>query len=188
MLLSLSLQYEYPGDVDDEGNPTTRPGKLSDYFPNPYPNEQAAKFANNGKYFSNCKTSFSLSPSGALPPDLSFIVLGRHGEEDYIFSLLTGYYDPPAGIEIREGQAYNPYFPGGTISMPQQLFDGGIEYEDGNSIIYTIFNYCCLSSLVFFFFLFFLSILLGTPATVSQMAKDVTTFLRWTSGKTYTGA
>ena len=132
--------------------------------------------------------SLSLSPSGALPPDLSFIVLGRHGEEDYIFSLLTGYCDPPAGIEIREGQAYNPYFPGGTISMPQQLFDGGIEYEDGNSIIYTIFNYYCLSSLVFSFFLFFLSILLDTPATVSQMAKDVTTFLRWTSGKTYTGA
>lgn len=44
----LAEEYEYPGDPDDEGNPTTRPGKLSDYFPNPYPNEEAAKFANNG--------------------------------------------------------------------------------------------------------------------------------------------
>lgn len=43
-------EYEFPGDPDDEGNPTTRPGKLSDYFPNPYPNEEAAKFANNGTY------------------------------------------------------------------------------------------------------------------------------------------
>ena len=68
---------------------------------------------------------------GALPPDLSLVVLARHGEEDYIFSLLTGYYDPPAGIEVREGLAYNPYFPGGSIGMPQQLYDGGIEYEDG---------------------------------------------------------
>lgn len=40
----------------------------------------------------------------------------------------------------------------------------------------------------FLSFFLFLSILLGTPATVSQMAKDVTTFLRWTAGKTYTGA
>ena len=44
------------------------------------------------------------------------------------------------------------------------------------------------SLLSYFFLSFFLSILLDTPATVSQMAKDVTTFLRWTSGKTYTGA
>ena len=42
-------EYEYPADPDEEGNPTTRPGKLSDYFPNPYPNEEAAKFANNGE-------------------------------------------------------------------------------------------------------------------------------------------
>ena len=41
-------ELEYPGDPDEEGNPTTRPGKLSDYFPNPYPNEEAAKYANNG--------------------------------------------------------------------------------------------------------------------------------------------
>lgn len=42
-------EYEYPDDPDEEGNPATRAGKLSDYFPNPYPNEEAAKFANNGE-------------------------------------------------------------------------------------------------------------------------------------------
>jgi ubiquinol-cytochrome c reductase cytochrome c1 subunit len=42
-------EYEYAADPDEEGNPTTRPGKLSDYFPNPYPNEEAAKFANSGE-------------------------------------------------------------------------------------------------------------------------------------------
>ena len=41
-------EYEYPADPDEEGNPTTRPGKLSDKFPDPYPNDEAAKFANNG--------------------------------------------------------------------------------------------------------------------------------------------
>ena len=54
-------------------------------------------------------------------------------------------------MEPREGMSYNPYFPGGWISMAQQLFDEMLEYED------------------------------GTPASVSQMAKDVSTFLRWTS-------
>lgn len=42
-------EYEYPDDPDEEGNLVTRKGKLSDYFPNPYPNEEAAKYANNGE-------------------------------------------------------------------------------------------------------------------------------------------
>lgn len=120
---------------DDTGAMFERPGKLSDKFPKPYANDEAAKAANNG----------------ALPPDLTFITSARHGGEDYIFSLLTGYCDPPAGIEVREGMHYNPYFPGGAISMARSLFNETIEYED------------------------------GTPATASQLAKDVVTFLRWSA-------
>jgi ubiquinol-cytochrome c reductase cytochrome c1 subunit len=48
---------------NDEGNMFQRPGKLSDTFPNPYPNDEAAKLANNG----------------ALPPDLSLIAFARKG-------------------------------------------------------------------------------------------------------------
>ncbi len=48
---------------DDEGKPQKRPGKLADYLPSPYENEQAARAANQG----------------ALPPDLSLIVRARHG-------------------------------------------------------------------------------------------------------------
>jgi len=44
---------------------------------------------------------------------------------------------------------YNPYFPGGGIAMARTLFDGLVEYDD------------------------------GTPATTSQMAKDVVHFLQW---------
>ena len=61
-----------------------RPGKLSDYFPKPFANDAAAAAANNG----------------AIPPDLSYIVLARHGNEDYIYHLLNGYCDPPAGIVV----------------------------------------------------------------------------------------
>jgi len=121
---------------DDEGNMFERPGKLSDYFPNPYSNEEAARAANNGAY----------------PPDLSFIVSARKGGEDYVYSILTGYReDPPAGIELREGLHFNNYFPGQAIAMAQQLYPDVVEYDD------------------------------GTVATVSQMAKDVSTFLRWAS-------
>lgn len=127
-------ELEYDDEPDDEGNPRKRPGKLADYIPGPYANEQAARAANQG----------------ALPPDLSLIVKARHGGCDYIFSLLTGYPDePPAGVSLPPGSNYNPYFPGGLIAMGRVLFDGLVEYED------------------------------GTPATTSQMAKDVTTFLNW---------
>uniref|UniRef100_A0A4D5R9E5 Cytochrome c1, heme protein, mitochondrial n=1 Tax=Scolopendra viridis TaxID=118503 RepID=A0A4D5R9E5_SCOVI len=118
---------------NEAGEMFLRPGKLFDRFPNPYPNEEAARAANTGAY----------------PPDLTLIVLARHGGEDYIFSLLTGYCDPPAGIEMREGLHYNPYFPGSAIGMAQALYNEVIEYSD------------------------------GTPATASQLAKDVCTFLKW---------
>jgi len=120
---------------DEEGNMFKRPGKLADRFPSPYPNEEAARAANGGAY----------------PPDLSYIVQARHGNEDYVFALLTGYCDAPEGIQLREGLHYNPYFPGSAIGMAQALYSEIIEYED------------------------------GTPATTSQLAKDVTTFLRWSS-------
>lgn len=118
---------------DENGNMFQRPGKLSDRFPSPYANEEAARAANNG----------------ALPPDLSYITSARHGGEDYIFSLLTGYCDPPGGVTIRDGLYYNPYFPGGAIGMAQALYNEVLEYSD------------------------------GTPATASQLAKDVATFLKW---------
>jgi len=132
---AMAAEVEYPDGPNNEGEMFQRPGKLSDYLPAPYPNEEAAR-ASNG---------------GALPPDLSLMVKARHGGVDYIFSLLTGYVDPPAGVEVREGLNYNPYFPGGAIAMARTLFDGVVEYED------------------------------GTPATSSQMAKDVVTFLAWAS-------
>jgi len=120
---------------DDKGEMFERSGKLSDYVPNPYANENAARAAN----------------SGGLPPDLSVITKARHGGADYLFSLLTGYKKPPAGVEIREGLHYNPYFYGGAISMRQALYNGMVEYED------------------------------GTAAPVSQLAKDVVHFLSWAS-------
>lgn len=72
-----------------------------------------------------------MANNGALPPDLSLMVKARHGGIDYIFALLTGYMDPPAGKTLLPGLHYNPYFPGGAIAMAKQLTDGQVEYEDG---------------------------------------------------------
>eukprot|EP01116_Phalansterium_solitarium_P004155 TRINITY_DN15054_c0_g1_i1.p1 TRINITY_DN15054_c0_g1~~TRINITY_DN15054_c0_g1_i1.p1 ORF type:complete len:288 (-),score=45.60 TRINITY_DN15054_c0_g1_i1:176-1039(-) len=131
---AFAAEATYMDGPDAEGEMFERSGKLADYLPRPYPNEQAARFSNNG----------------ALPPDLSLWVKARDRHEDYIYALLTGYHEPPAGVEIRNGLYYNPYFAGGAIGMtPPLTSNGQVEYDD------------------------------GTPATISQMAKDVTTFLAW---------
>lgn len=62
-----------------------------------------------------------------------FTVFSLH-IQDYIFSILTAYCDPPAGIVVSDEMAYNPYFPGGAISMPQQLFPDSVEYDDGKCV------------------------------------------------------
>jgi ubiquinol-cytochrome c reductase cytochrome c1 subunit len=101
---------------NDEGEMYQRPGILTDAFPSPYPNEEAARYANGG----------------ALPPDLSVYTTAKHEGVDYIFALLLGYRDPPVGIAVRDGLYYNTYFPGGLIGMPPPLHsDGLVEYEDG---------------------------------------------------------
>lgn len=95
------------------------------------------------------------SNGGALPPDLSLIakVKDHHKPEgsgaDYIRALLTGYKAAPAGFTVGEGLHYNEYFPGNQIAMPQPINADQVTYAD------------------------------GTPATVEQMAHDVSAFLMW---------
>lgn len=55
----------------------------------------------------------------------------RHGGEDYVFSLLTGYCDPPAGVVVREGLYYNPYFPGQAVAMAPPIYNEVLEFDDG---------------------------------------------------------
>ncbi|KAE8599885.1 hypothetical protein XENTR_v10017382 [Xenopus tropicalis] len=112
---ALAEEFEILDGPDENGEMFTRPGKLSDYFPKPYPNDEAARASNNG----------------ALPPDLSYIVNARHGGEDYVFSLLTGYCDPPAGVSLREGLYYNPYFPGQAVGMAPPIYNEVLEFDDG---------------------------------------------------------
>ena len=54
---AMAAEIEVEDGPNDEGEMFMRPGKISDKFPQPYKNEQAARYAN----------------AGAYPPDLSLI-------------------------------------------------------------------------------------------------------------------
>ena len=86
---AFAAEVQVQDGPDDTGEMFERPGKPSDHFKSPVPNEQAARAGNNG----------------ALPPDLSLIAKARAGAgflgydgADYIHSLMTGYEEPPAGV------------------------------------------------------------------------------------------
>ena len=101
--------------TDDDGQPAERPGLPSDHFKSPFPNEKAARAANNG----------------ALPPDQTLLVNAREGGSDYLYALLTGYADAPADMKLADGMNYNKFFPGHQIAMPAPLSDGRVDYSDG---------------------------------------------------------
>ncbi len=148
---SIAKDYQI-NDIDSEtGDVIKRPGTSADRFPNPYPNEPAAR-ASNG---------------GALPPDMSDLAKAREGGAAYIYSILTGYEEAPKGMTVPTGKYYNPYMPGdvsgfwsldpnkvpigGFIAMPPPLAPDKVTFDD------------------------------GTKSTVEQQAKDVAAFLTWVS-------
>ncbi len=130
---AIAAEYKVTDGPNDQGEMFERPARPSDHFVKPFVNDAAARAANGG----------------ALPPDLSLIVKARKGHEDYIYSLLTGFEEPPVGVKVAEGMHYNPYFPGHQIAMSPPLAEGAVTYAD------------------------------GTTASVAQMADDVTQFLTW---------
>ncbi len=148
---ALSAEFKVQDGPNDQGEMFERPGRPSDYFPSPYPNDQA-----------------SAAALGAPPPDLSMIAKARgvergplltvvdfftqyqEGGPDYVHALLTGYQDPPPGFKVPSGTHYNPYFNAApSLAMPPPLADGAVEYTD------------------------------GSPQTVDQYARDVSAFLMW---------
>ncbi len=114
---------EVPSVNIDTGEAMTRKAIPADRFPSPYPNETAARAANNNAY----------------PPDLSLIAKARHDGAAYTYSLLTGYSEQPAELlkefpaaKTPPGLYYNPYFANLNIAMPPPLTaDGQVTYADG---------------------------------------------------------
>jgi ubiquinol-cytochrome c reductase cytochrome b/c1 subunit len=149
----IASEYKIKDGPNDAGEMFERDGRIADRFPNPFPNDAAARASNNG----------------VVPPDLSVMAKARTYERgfpwflldiftmfqeqgvDYLTALLRGYEEPPAGTTLPPGTHYNRYFPGHAISMPPPLTNDQVAYTD------------------------------GTPTTVEQYAKDVSAFLAWTA-------
>ncbi len=112
---ALAAQFTVTDGPNDEGQMFERPARLSDRFRRPFPNEQAARAANNGAY----------------PPDLSVMVKARKDGANYLRALLIGYVDPPPGVTVMDGMHYNEWFPGGQIAMANVLNEDQVEYADG---------------------------------------------------------
>jgi len=130
---TLAAEYEVEDGPNDEGDMFKRKARPSDRFPKPYANDALARVSNGG----------------SLPPDLSLMTKARVGGPDYVYNLLLGYENPPAGVEMAPGMHYNKYFPGGQIAMDKQIEDGKVAYAD------------------------------GAPDNAAAIAADVTAFLHW---------
>ena len=113
---AVAAEREVHDVPNDEGEVRMRPGRASDKYIGPFPNDKAAAFANGG----------------AIPPDLSLMAKARVGGPNYIYSLMMGFKDEaPAGHVVPEGKYFNEYFPGNDIGMPPQIMEDLIAYGDG---------------------------------------------------------
>jgi len=150
-----SMKYFMFKSLSNQVYPEGRVKQLaSQYDITDGPNQQGEMFQRPGKPGDKFPSPYPneeaarFSNGGAYPPDFSFFSGQKHAGVDYIMAILLGYRDPPYGVHLRAGLYYNTYFEGGAISMPPPITeDYQIEYED------------------------------GTPATVSQMCKDVSEFM-----------
>ena len=161
-----TLAHEWPNKLvdgpNDAGQMFEREPPLFDPIQGPFKNEKEARAAQNG----------------ALPPDLSLLAKARNveytgtwwahpfsmlrdiatsyqeGGADYIYALLTGYHEAPAGVTVAEGMHYNAVFPGHQIAMsPPIAADNFVKYQ-------------------------------GDWGSYDQNARDIAAFLSWSADPT----
>ena len=120
---AIAAGFQVSGVDQATGETNMRAGVATDYFPKPYPNDIAARAANNN----------------AIPPDLSLMTKARHDGPAYVYSLLTGYQAQPAKLlkEFPDAKTgpnlhYNPYFANLNLAMtPPLTAEGQVTYGDG---------------------------------------------------------
>ena len=120
---AIAAGFQVPGVDQATGETNMRAGVATDYFPKPYPNDIAARAANNN----------------AIPPDLSLMTKARGNGAAYVYSLLTGYQAQPAKLlkEFPDAKTgpnlhYNPYFANLNLAMAAPLTaEGQVTYGDG---------------------------------------------------------
>jgi len=148
---ALAAEYKVKDVPNDAGDVLDRPARPSDYFPPPFPNDEAAKAANGGAHPPEMSLLAKARGYKRGFPTFIFDAFTQYQEQgpDYIVGILTGYEEAPKGFAIEPGVNYNKIMPGHKIAMPKPLSDGQVDYTD------------------------------GTPTTVLQYSKDITAFLMW---------
>ena len=132
---ALAAEYQITDGPNDDGDMFERPGRPSDHFPAPFPNEQAAAAANGG----------------AAPPDLSLIAKARGVERGFRCGRCRLLHPVPggrAGLHPRAAdrlrRSRRPASrcrrarttirissPRPSLAMPPPLSDGQVTYADG---------------------------------------------------------
>jgi cytochrome c1 len=148
----LAAQYKIKDGPNEEGEMFERPARPGDAMPTPFPNDQAARTANNGVFpidlpLSDVKTPWFLDSVGWIHDVLTNRYLAGATR---VYLILTGYGKSEIG-SIPAGKYRNSAADTGFTGMPPPLSDGVIDYDD------------------------------GTETTVDQYASDVATFLGWAS-------
>lgn len=115
--------WNVPGIDPVTGEANTRPGLPTDHFPSPYPNDVAARAANNN----------------AIPPDLSLMTKARKDGVNYVYSLMMGYTEPTPEDQAKspdfttpDGLHFNEHFYNINIAMAPPLTEGIVTYNDGS--------------------------------------------------------
>lgn len=156
---NLAAEYKIQDGPNEQGEMFERPGRAADAFPKPFPNEQAARAANNGAYPYDLSVMAKARNYERGFPLFLFDIITQYqeGGPDYLAAFLTGYTDPPAehANDLQPGQNWNTYKAGNIISMPNVLQDGVVTYPKGPDGQPSV------------------------PETAQQYAKDVTAFLVW---------
>ena len=99
--------------IDENGDEDFRAAMPSDYFKDPYPNEQKAAALNNG----------------AVPPDLSVITKARHGGASYVYRLMKSYPDASTGKQVARLVDFTN--PDTGIYEPYEITDIEFTLDDG---------------------------------------------------------
>ena len=114
---AIAASVQGPRRSTTRAKPIERTGTPADRFPSPFPNEKAARAANNN----------------AFPPDLSVIIKARTAGPTTSTRCLPAIRDAPADFKLLPGLNYNAYFEGHQIAMPAPLTsDGQVTWPEGN--------------------------------------------------------
>ena len=109
---AIAAESKVTDGPDAAGNMFERPALPSDAFVKPFPNDNAARAANGGALPTDLSliTKSRAGWSGSLKTLYTTQLIKGMGGPEYVYSVLTGYQDPPRSRRGARGQALQSLF------------------------------------------------------------------------------